>query len=137
MFDNVILIRLFVFLFCFCFCLFLDYHYQLMFQQTSSTIPPRPRLEHCYCCCCLVGWLVGWLTSQQHSGAPQGRICSDNCCKTETVAADQTCCLTQSQYADTGPTSPSADSVSPSTWQASPGIFRSLVRLDPEKKDPR
>ena len=39
----------------------------------------------------------------------QGRICSDNltCCHTEVEAADQTFYLTQSQYTDTGPNSPS------------------------------
>ena len=34
-------------------------------------------------------------------------------------AADQTFHLTQSQYTDTGPTSPSADPVTPGTWQGS------------------
>ena len=51
------------------------------------------------------------VTSQQHAGVSQGRICSDNCtCNlTDTEAADQTFCLTQSQYTDTGPTSLSTD----------------------------
>ena len=68
-------------------------------------------------------WLsfVGCLTSQQHESVSQGRICSDNvtCCHTEIVAADQTFYLTQSQYADTGPTSPSADATPPGAWQGS------------------
>ena len=63
--------------------------------------------------CCL--WLVGCLTSQQHASVSQGRICSDNftCCHTEVEAADRTFYLTQSQYTDTRPTSPSADPRTP------------------------
>ena len=34
-------------------------------------------------------------------------------------AADQTFHLTQSQYTDTGPTSPSADPITPGAWQGS------------------
>ena len=62
---------------------------------------------------------VGCLTSQQHASVSQGQICSDNstCCHTETEVADQTFYLTQSQYTDTGPTSPSADPTG--TWQGS------------------
>ena len=65
--------------------------------------------------------LVGCLTSQQHAIVSQGRICSDNftCCHTETEAADPTFHLTQSQYTDTGPTSPSADPITPGAWQGS------------------
>ena len=60
-----------------------------------------------FVCCCL--------TSQQHASVSQGRICSANftCCHTEIKAADQTFHLTQSQYTDTGPTSPSADPITP------------------------
>ena len=72
---------------------------------------------------------VGCLTYQQHASVPQGRICSDNftCCQTEIEAVDQTFYLTQSQYTDTGPTSPSADPRTPGVWQ---GITRpgSLTR---------
>ena len=66
-------------------------------------------LEHV----CLL--FVGCLTSQQHASVSQGRICSDNltCCHTEIEVADQTFHLTQSQYTDTGPTSPSADPITP------------------------
>ena len=69
-------------------------------------------------CFCL---LVGCLTSQQHAGVSQGRICSDNftCCHTEIEVADQTFHLTQSQDTDTGPTSPSADPRTPGAWQSS------------------
>ena len=65
--------------------------------------------------------LVGCLTSQQHASVSQGRICSDNftCCHTEIEVADQTFHLTQSQYTDTGPTSPSADPITPGAWQGS------------------
>ena len=65
--------------------------------------------------------MVACLTSQQHAGVSQGRICSDNftCCHTEIKVADPIFYLIQSQYADTGPTSPSADPISPGAWQGS------------------
>ena len=65
--------------------------------------------------------LVGCLTSQQHASVSQGRICSDNftCCHTEIEVADQTFYLTQSQYTDTGPTSPSTDPMTAGAWQGS------------------
>ena len=65
--------------------------------------------------------LVGCLTSQQHASVSQGRICEDDCmcCHTEIEVADQTFYLTQSQYTDTGPTSPSADPIMPGAWQGS------------------
>ena len=61
------------------------------------------------------GVFVGCLTSQQQASVSQGRICSDSytCCHTEIETADQTFYLTQSQYTDTGPTSPSADLITP------------------------
>ena len=63
--------------------------------------------------------LVGCLTSQQHASVSHGRICFDKCtcCHTERELTDQFFYLTQSQYTDTGPTSPSADPVTPDTWQ--------------------
>ena len=75
----------------------------------------REELERFVC------WLVACLTSQQQASASQGRICSDNftCCHTEIDVADQTFYLTQSQYTDTGPTSPSADPITPGAWQGS------------------
>ena len=78
--------------------------------------------------CC---WLVGCLTSQQHASVSQGRICSDNftCCHTEIEVADQTFHLTQSQYTDTGPTSPSADPITPGTWQGSHWSANFLVTV--------
>ena len=83
----------------------------------------------------MVGWLVGCLTSQLQASVSQGRICSDNftCCHTEIEVADQTFYLTQSQYTDTGPTSPSADPITPGRVATGVPIFESLVRLDPEK----
>ena len=70
---------------------------------------------------CFVCWLVGCLTSQQQASVSQGRICSDNftCCHTEIEDADPTFYLTQSQYTDTEPTSPSADPITPGTGQGS------------------
>ena len=64
---------------------------------------------------------VGCLTSQQHAVASQGRICLDNrtYCHTEIEVADRTFHLTQPQYTDTGPTSPSADPITPGAWQGS------------------
>ena len=65
--------------------------------------------------------LVGCLTSQQQASVSQGWICSDNFtrCHTEIEVADPTFYLTQSQYTDTGPTSPSADPRTPGAWQGS------------------
>ena len=64
--------------------------------------------------------VVCWL-SQQQASVSQGRIFTDNftCCHTEIQVADQTFYLTQSQYTDTGPTSPSADPIMPGAWQGS------------------
>ena len=65
--------------------------------------------------------LAGCLTSQQHASVSQGRIYSDNftCCHTEIEVADPTFYLTQSQYTDTRPTSPSTDPKTPGAWQGS------------------
>ena len=79
----------------------------------------------------LVGWLVGCLTSQQHASVSQRRICSDyfTCCHTEIEVADPTFHLTQSQYTDTGPTSHSADPITPGASRVATGVlmFKSLV----------
>ena len=68
------------------------------------------------------GLFVGCLTSQQQSSVSHGRICSDNFtrCHTEIEVADPTFYLTQSQYTDTGTTSPSADPITGqgSHWSA-------------------
>ena len=54
---------------------------------------------------------VGCFVSQRHSNVSHRYIRSEHfsCCKTE--VANQTLCLTQSQYTDTGPASPSADPI--------------------------
>ena len=59
----------------------------------------------------LFGWLVCRVMLQQHASVCQGRICSNKCmcCHFEIEVPDQTFYLTQSQYTDTRPTSPSAD----------------------------
>ena len=64
---------------------------------------------------------VGWLTSQQQTSVSQGRICTDNFmyCHTKIEVADPTLHLTRSWYTDTGPTSPSADPITPGAWQGS------------------
>ena len=64
---------------------------------------------------------VGCLTSQQHESVSQGRIYSDKftCCHTEIKVADQTFHLTQSQYTDSGPTSPNTDPITPGVYQGS------------------
>ena len=66
-----------------------------------------------------VGWLLSVPTTRY--SVSQGRICSDNftCCHTEIEVANQTFYLTQSQYRDTGPTSPSADPIKLGAWQGS------------------
>ena len=80
-----------------------------------------------------VGWLiaciksqqhamfVGCFTSQQHASVSQGPTCTNNftCCHTEIQVADHTFYLTQSQYTDTGQTSPSDDPPMPGAWQGS------------------
>ena len=82
-------------------------------ERTHSAVLPSS-----LCGICL---FVGCLTSQQQASVSQGRICSDNCtcCHAEIEVADPTMYLTQSQYTDTGPTSPSADPITPGAWQGS------------------
>ena len=84
----------------------------------------RPCTSFNACDKCLIrgySLFVGCWTSQQQASVSQGRICSDNfmCCHTEIEVADQTFHLTQSQYTDTGPNSPSADPITPGAWQGS------------------
>ena len=88
----------------------------LSFQ--SSQFITKVQTDHNQLTVCL---LVGCLTSQQQASVSQGRICSDNftCCHTEIELADPTFYLTQSQYIDTGPSSPSADPITPGAWQGS------------------
>ena len=65
--------------------------------------------------------LVDCSAPQQQTSVSQGRISSDDCtcCQTEIEVQDQTFYLTQSQYTDTRPTSPSADPITPGAWQGS------------------
>ena len=72
-------------------------------------------------CTIRVCLLVGCLTSQQHASVSQGLISTDNftCCHSEIEVADQAFYLTQSQYTDTEPTSPSADPTMPSACKGS------------------
>ena len=109
--------------------------YMSVCVRMRACVRARTRVCVCVCACacvcvrvcvCLckrmrVCLFVGCLTSQQHASVSQGRICSDTftCCHTETEAADQTFHLIQSQYTDTGPTSPSADPITPGAWQGS------------------
>ena len=89
--------------------------------------------------------LVGCLTTQQHASVSKGGICSDNltCCHTEIEVADPTFYLTQSQYTDTGPTSPSTDPITPGAWQGShwsanfevTGMTRSTPKKSRRKRD--
>ena len=67
------------------------------------------------------GLFVGCLTSQQDASLSQGRISSDKftCCHIEIEVADPTFYLTQSQYTDIRPTSPSADPIMPGVGQGS------------------
>ena len=96
-------------------------------RYTSRPRQARSDLFVRLVCCCSVWaaprvcWLGGRLTSQQHASVSQGRICTDNCtcCHTEIEAADLTYYLTRSQYTDTGPTSLSADPITPGAWQGS------------------
>ena len=79
------------------------------------------------------------LTSQQHASVSQGPICSDNCtcCHTEIEVTDPTFYLTQSQHTDTGPTSPSADPITPGAWQGSHWSANFLSHwYDSTKKNP-
>ena len=92
--------------------------------REKSSLPDgseEDRTHYVASCKTTICLLVGCLTSQQQASVSQGRICIDNftCCHTEMEAADQTFHLTQSQYTCTGPTSPSADPITPGAWQGS------------------
>ena len=63
----------------------------------------------------------GCSTSQPHAHVSQGQISSNNCtcCHIETDIADQTCHPSQLRYTNTEPASPSADPITPGSWQGS------------------
>ena len=90
-------------------------------KDISSTSPQESDFDFSNVPATDVCLLVGCFTSQQQASVSQGRICLDNFtgCHTEIEVADPTFYLTQSQYADTGPTSPSADPITPGAWQGS------------------
>ena len=96
--------------------------------QHRMTFECRVEVGYCTIEENIVLLFAGCLTSQQHASVSQGRICSDRftCCHTEIEVADPTFYLTQSQYTDTGPTSPSADPIS----RAEDPGFESRLRRD-------
>ena len=75
--------------------------------------------------------LVGCFTSQQHASVSKGRICSDSCtcCHTEIEVLGLTYCLNQSQYADTGPTTPKDELYNAIRLARSPTALSSLKSL--------
>ena len=81
--------------------------------------------------CICRGWLVGWLLNVPATCQCTSRtdLLTCTCCHTEIEVADPTFHLTQSQYTDTGPTSPSTDPITPGAWQGShwSTILKSLV----------
>ena len=82
-------------------------------NHTGSLAMKHHFQNNCLLVCCL--------TSQQHASVSQGWRGPDNsmCCHTEIEVADQTFHLTQLQYTDTGPTSPSTDPITPGAWHGS------------------
>ena len=110
------------------------HHWPSVLQSPQEPLPREEKGMNGQWGGCL---LAGCLTSKQHASVSQGRICSDNlkCCRTKTELADQTFHLTQSQYTDTGPTSPSTNPITPGAWQGShwSANFKPLVWLDPRK----
>ena len=89
--------------------------------------------RRCCCCYCLL------LNVPAICYCIQGRICSDECtcCHTEIEVADHTFYLIQSQYTDTGSTSPSADPITLGAWQGSHRIANFQVTgMTPPRKNP-
>ena len=73
-----------------------------------------------------VSGFVSWLVALRHSNMRDLKVYLRDgsahtilLAATLTEVADQTFYLTQSQYTDTGPTSPSADPITPGAWQGS------------------
>ena len=78
-------------------------------SRAKSMTAYRDNHERCGmygCCCCRL--LLGCLASRQRASVSHGPICPDKCtcCHTEIEVVDEMFYLTQSQYTDTGPTSP-------------------------------
>ena len=80
--------------------------------DSAATKAPMSELLIGTGCC----WLVGKSPSKRISGTD---LLRQNC-HTGIEIAGQTCYLTQSQYVDTWPTSPSTDPVTSNAWQVSP-----------------
>ena len=71
----------------------------------------------CACVCTRESLFVCWLLNVYlRDGSAQTIF---TCCHTEIEVANQTFYLTQSQYTDTGPTSPSVDPIMQGAWQVS------------------
>ena len=83
------------------------------FPEVTPTFPSR---NFPYKLCLVVCWLFASRHSKQHDSVSRGRICSNKCtrCHTETEVADQTFCLTQSQYTSSSSSSSSSSSAFPS-----------------------
>ena len=96
-------------------------------QIWLNSLRAMSNISFCHTICLFVGCFA----SQQHVSVSQGRICLDSspCCHTEIEVADQTFYFTQSQYTDTGPTSPSTDPAL--AWQGN--HWSANFWLDPEK----
>ena len=84
-------------------------------RQHTKLQPNRFRKSRCL----LIGCLLN--VSATAASVSQGRICSDNftCRHTEIEVADPTFHLSQSQYIDTRPSSPSTDPITLGAWQGS------------------
>ena len=69
----------------------------------------------------VVGWPLNVPVTCKCNSGTDPPLPPDNCtcCHTVIQAADQTFCPTRSRYPDTGPTSFSADPITPGPWQGS------------------
>ena len=67
---------------------------------------------------CFVCWIAQH-PSNMRVYVRDGSAHNFTCCHTEIEVADQTFHLTQSQYTDNRPTSPSTDPITPGAWQGS------------------
>ena len=98
-----------------------NFHLSVTAHTTAKGEDPSTSYNSTLVGCYTILSFLSCLTSQQQASVSQGQICTDKCmcCHTEIEAADHTFYLTQSQYTDTGPTSPSADPITPGAWQGS------------------
>ena len=108
---------------------FLSHNEEPLLMLSPAVVSSVPSLRRSSFCTCLgvvplssVSPLrFPYSTDGSKMSEGQGRICTGNCtcCYTEIEAADHNFHLTQSQYTDTGSTSPSADPITPGAWQGS------------------